>query len=314
MSQILLIHRGGLGDFLMAWPSLLSIREHRCAERVFWGGPSSRMLWLRPLGMEPCPQAMRRGVEALFGREDWPEELEGVQIYWFVLGSRPPVPEHPQLKVLYGLPCPDTVTMVSPREAYAGQLRSLGINDNPAWLEIWRGHFGVPEKRRGAEYGEVLLLPGAGHPAKQWPLVQFFELAAWLQRQGHKVRFILGPAERERGMTVQDFPTVFPDSLDMLQDVLQGARLVVGNDSGPMHLAGMLGVPGLALFGPASEAQWRPQGLQTIALDLICRPCTQTGRIHCPDARCLREIPQAMVREIASKLLAACFCKGDRGA
>lgn len=286
----------------MAWPSLLRIREYFSGQRVFWGGPSSRLHWLLPLGIEPSPPELRRGVDTLFVRDRWPEELEGVRVFWFALDTPPPVPASSCVHVLFGIDhCKEG--KISPRDAYARQLNTMEIPDEPAWLSIWRKHFGVMDRHRRCQ-GEVLLFPGAGHPAKQWPLVQFFELAGWLQRIGHAVRFVLGPVEQERRVDIPGFSASFPGSLENLQEVLQSARFVVGNDSGPMHLAGMMGVPGLALFGPASDAQWGPIGLRTIALDLACRPCTQTGRISCSEARCLREMPQAMVREEVGKLLA----------
>ncbi|WP_153307000.1 glycosyltransferase family 9 protein [Desulfonatronum thioautotrophicum] len=287
----------------MAWPSLLRIREYFSGQRVFWGGPSSRLHWLLPWGIEPIAPELRRGVDSLFALDRWPDELEGIRVFWFALDAPPPVPASPRLHVLYGIGH-SKEGKTSPRDAYARQLNTLGIPGEPTWLSIWREHFGVMDRPRSHGASEVLLFPGAGHPAKQWPLVQFFELAEWLQRRGQAVRFVLGPVEQERGVEVPGFPVSLPDSLEKLQDVLRNACFVVGNDSGPMHLAGMMGVPGLALFGPASEAQWGPIGLRTIALDLACRPCTQTGRMNCSDARCLREMPQAMVREEVEKFLA----------
>ena len=305
MSSILLVHRGALGDFLMAWPSMLAIREGFADQAVFWAGSSSRLPWLRPLGVEPCSLEMRRGMDALFLREQWPLELADARVFWFVLDTDPPVPAHARLHVLRGIVGSGSVPTTSPRDAYAQGLRELGIGWNPDWPAVWRGFIGAWGSGQGRTGdAEILLFPGAGHPAKQWPLVQFFELARWLQGQGRSVRFVLGPAERDRGMDIWDYPVSCPDSLDVLQKLLLSARLVVGNDSGPMHLAGMLGVPGLALFGPALEEQWGPLGLRTTGLDLACRPCTRVGRISCADPRCMREIPQNMIRRELAALLA----------
>lgn len=303
MSSILLLHRGALGDFLMAWPSLLLIREHYADRAVFWAGSASRLLWLRPLGVEPGPPRMLRGVDALFSQELRPMELDDVTLFWFVLDIPPPIPMHPGVHVLHGLPCPPDGVLMPPRQRYARSLRKLGIKGTTQWLAAWRKHCGAAPNRKVREGGEVLLLPGAGHSAKQWPSVQFLELARWLQGQGHRVRFVLGPVERDQGMGFPGYPVSCPDLLEDLQELLLDARLVVGNDSGPLHLAGLLGVPGLALFGPASEAQWAPTGLRIIALDLPCRPCTQTGQISCTDPRCLREIPQDLVRSEVDGLL-----------
>lgn len=289
----------------MAWPSMLALCGHFADRRVFWAGAGDRMPWLRPLGVQPCSPEMRRGLDALFLREQWPMELGSTWIFWFVLDSPPPVPAHSRLHVLRGVSEFGSGSTLSPREAYARGLRDLGISWNPGWPDVWRELFGSWKNRQErAEDREILLFPGAGHPAKQWLLVQFFELARWLQGQGRSVRFVLGPAERDRGMEIAEFSVSCPDSLEVLRGLLLNARLVVGNDSGPMHLAGMLGVPGLALFGPASEEQWGPLGLRSIGLDPACRPCTRTGRIACDDPRCMLEISQDMVRREVSALLA----------
>ena len=41
---------------------------------------------------------------------------------------------------------------------------------------------------------------------------------------------------------------------------LRTASLFVGNDSGPSHLAGIMGLPTIALFGPTDPAVWKPLG------------------------------------------------------
>lgn len=306
-ADIVLIHRGGLGDFLMAWPAMWNIRTRFLERRIFWHGSESRLHWLRPLGVEPCPPEMRRLVDSLFQRVQWPEQFGDTRIFWFVLNTRPPVPEHPNLHVVPGFArepgCPGSDNrLVPPRDVHARHLKSLGLGWNPDWPAAWRGFFGrssVPETPPG---NRVLLFPGAGHVAKQWPMVQFLELARWLIREGREAHFVLGPAELERGMAVGNCPVISPNSLLELQEVLQSADVVVGNDSGPMHLAGMLGVPGVALFGPASEQQWGPLGLRTVGLDLPCRPCTQTGRISCENPACMTDIPQDMVRRAIETL------------
>ena len=297
---ILLIHRGGLGDFLMAWPAMRSIRARFTNSRFFWIGPQSRLLWLRPFGVQPCPPDLQRIFDSLFGLDTWPEEFGETRLFWFVLDARPPVPEHKNLYVLRGL-LPEHgarkvgQNLIPPRDVYLRCLGDLGVDVQSDWRRAWRELFG---RRTGhsTSNNPILLFPGAGHVAKQWPLVQFFELARWLEEQGRAVRFVLGPAESERGMEVGSKSVTRPDSLEELQNLIQQAELVAGNDCGPMHLAGMLGVPGVVLFGPASEKQWAPLGLRAVGLDLSCRPCTRTGRITCAHAACMQGITQDMVR------------------
>jgi len=302
--DIVIIHRGGLGDFLMAWPAMHGICEHFSKSDRFWIGPLNRLPWLKPLGLQICPREMQLAFDALFASRSRLQALAGTKIFWFVLEKHPPVEKHPNLFFLQGL---HHSAMVPVRQMYAKELLRQGIFFDPGWLAAWRTHFGKGARANCAQTNgprkTALLFPGAGHSAKQWPLVQFFELAGWLEKQGVTVRFVLGPAEVEQGMRICDFPVERPQCPGDLTDLLRGADMVAGNDSGPMHLAGMSGVPGVVLFGPASKRQWAPVGLRAVGSDTPCRPCTANGRIHCDDPRCMAAIGQDVVRRELAALL-----------
>ncbi len=104
-------------------------------------------------------------------------------------------------------------------------------------------------------------------------------------------------------MRITEFPCCFPRTLSELQAHLQRADLVVGNDSGPMHLAGCLGLEGAVLFGPASPAQWAPPDLSIITTPASCAPCTQDGQINCPNAVCMQQIDVQQVKAVIKNLL-----------
>jgi len=120
--------------------------------------------------------------------------------------------------------------------------------------------------RRTAAGGPVVLHPGSGALVKCWPPARFAALADALLAEGHAVQVVLGQAERERWREGElrrwraAYDVRQPASLGALADVIEGAALFVGNDSGPTHLAAARGVPTVALFGPTSPARWRPQG------------------------------------------------------
>lgn len=151
-----------------------------------------------------------------------------------------------------------------------------------AWPETWRALFGGWE---GADSRTVALVPGAGHRFKQWPPERFAALAAWLERRGYSVLYLLGPAELERGLDtdmltagVAGAAIATPADHGELADILRRARLVVGNDSGPLHLAALHGAPVLALFGPAPDTAWSPHGATVLRSPLPCAPCSPTLR------------------------------------
>src|SRR5690606_28215158 len=111
----------------------------------------------------------------------------------------------------------------------------------------------------------IVVHPGSGSLAKCWPLERHAELIRRLRGAGRKVKVIAGEAERERlgDAAIEQLgadETVWPATLVELHQHLLSAGAYVGNDSGPTHLAGIIGVPTVALFGPTDPRVWCPVG------------------------------------------------------
>jgi heptosyltransferase II len=137
----------------------------------------------------------------------------------------------------------------------------------------------------GADY--VVFCPGAEYgPAKRWPY--FAELA---QKLSLPVVVLGSPKDLEAAQGIKGTNLVGKTTLDEAIDLIAGARSVVSNDSGLMHVAAALGRPLVALFGSSSPAHTPPQAGATrvIWLGIECSPCFQ--RV-CPlgHFRCMREI------------------------
>jgi ADP-heptose:LPS heptosyltransferase len=108
---------------------------------------------------------------------------------------------------------------------------------------------------------DVIIHPGSGSPNKNWPIENFAEVAAQLQRGYRRVTWCLGPAEVERVRLPKLIgDPLYCESLVELAGRLATARLYIGNDSGITHLAATLGVPTIAIFGPTDPAVWAPRG------------------------------------------------------
>lgn len=104
----------------------------------------------------------------------------------------------------------------------------------------------------------IALIPGssAQHKEKRWPY--YAELSFKLVQLGYDVVNILGPDEQEMAEDLAGFtPAKDHDMLDWfeLATILNNAHFVIGNDTGPSHIASCLGRPGLALFGPTTSVQ-----------------------------------------------------------
>ena len=102
---------------------------------------------------------------------------------------------------------------------------------------------------------------------KCWPVERFIELGTKLKSTGNAVRFVIGEVEREQfgQVGIRALGSVCevsqPASLVELWKLIGSAKAFIGNDSGPTHLAGIMGVPTVAIFGPGSSVKsWKPLG------------------------------------------------------
>lgn len=119
---------------------------------------------------------------------------------------------------------------------------------------------------RGLGAGEfIVLLPSSRGRKKRWPAALFGDLLGELRRAtGRPIVVAGGPEEASLLATVaraSDSGIVYaaPPISDLARLVAR-ARLVVGNDTGPLHLAAAAGVPTLGLFGPTSGIRNGPYG------------------------------------------------------
>ncbi|MFP5257802.1 MAG: glycosyltransferase family 9 protein [Acidobacteriota bacterium] len=263
--KIVLEHAGALGDFFLAWPVFLSLRRHFSGVPAHFAVRPSLAGYLAPLA-SPCPPELRRGLDARFAGTCWPGVLQNVLVARPGLAVRPDMADTPQFLFLQGV---TPGRRAAPRRLYREALAACGIAFADDYREMFQSFFG----RHAPEGDTVLLVPGAGHPDKAWPVDRLEALAAVLGANGLRPVFLLGPAERERGLTLSGGEIIAPDSVEALSAVLCAARCVIGPDCGPLHLAGLHGVPGLALFGPTAPDQWGPQGFPCVTADLPCSPC-----------------------------------------
>ena len=126
---------------------------------------------------------------------------------------------------------------------YLGQVRSIApcVSD------------GIPRIECPAVRATFAVIhPFSGSVRKRWPLDRFQALAQRLERE-MPVEWCAGPEEELR--SAHRFADLFE-----LACWLASARVYIGNDSGPTHLAAAVGTPVVALFGPSNPAVWAPRG------------------------------------------------------
>ncbi len=157
----------------------------------------------------------------------------------------------------------------------------------------------------------VILHPGTSDfmPHKRWPQEAWIQLGDGLvRRSGARVLLSWGPGEEatarsvQRGMT--ETAELLPDtpSVKSLGAALTLADLVVGGDTGPVHLAVLQGIATVALLGPGDPRHYYPYGHADRAFyrRTACSPCRFRA---CPSLDCMRGIEVAPVLEKCVQIL-----------
>jgi heptosyltransferase-2 len=142
-------------------------------------------------------------------------------------------------------------------------------------------------KKFGIAGDYAVLCPGAEYgPAKRWPY--FKELAA---RLNLPVVLLGSASDLSSAESIPGKNLVGKTTLDEAIDLVAGARYVISNDSGLMHVAAALGTPQVALFGSSSPEHTPPrsQAARVVWLKPDCSPCFAR---ECPlgHFRCMREL------------------------
>jgi heptosyltransferase I len=152
----------------------------------------------------------------------------------------------------------------------------------------------------------AVIVPGARWDTKIWPAERFGKLASMLpmksvviggvadiQIADTVVAYSQGKAITLAGMT----------TLGELIAIMRDARMVISNDSGPMHIAAAFNVPVVALFGPTSPSRTGPYGKGhcIIRSAIPCSPCYKK---RCDDLKCMEEITVVNVFKKMDNLIA----------
>jgi lipopolysaccharide heptosyltransferase II len=157
----------------------------------------------------------------------------------------------------------------------------------------------------------IVLCPAGNWPPKRWPAENFARLGDELAEK-HGAKIVLSAAGKDLKLieeikSVMAAPAVIASGktdLKQLGALLERARLVVANDTGPMHMAVAVGTDTIALFGPTSARLTGPHGngrFRVISRNESCDvPCYD---VTCTDNACMSAIRVEDVLGEAEKML-----------
>lgn len=328
--NILIIHQGALGDFILSLPAIGAIRHsHPGSSIEIWGYTGILRLVERRFYADAVASIHREGMAHLyrehasapdalleqFRRFDLVVLFGGEQHGTFIHNLH----QH-GIRAAYRISTfPEAGGDTHVIDHQLSQLSSLGIQTAGTLPALFPGR----EDERYAQqcFDAHAIAPdaftvamhiGSGSRKKVWPPGHFVRLAEKLvTRKSARVVVVTGPADKE---VVREYRShVMSDSSSMLHShplpelaaILKRCSVFVGNDSGITHLAAAAGVPVVALFGPTDPRVWGPRGKHVVLLrgNAECAPCSREEMQDCTYQRCMEEIS---VEEVYAAVVRRC--------
>ncbi len=144
-------------------------------------------------------------------------------------------------------------------------------------------------RQLGVESGFAIINPGAGWPSKLWPTDRFAAVAAHLFRKHQLPTLVVwaGKSEREMADAIvnhsEGAARLAPDTtLVELAALARRARLFIGSDTGPLHLAAAVDTPCVGLYGPWPAKRHGPYGSKNVSLQKAFYEGPTKGRRSAP--------------------------------
>jgi heptosyltransferase-2 len=328
--KILIVRLSSLGDIVLTEPVVRALHRHY---------PEAEIHYLAKAGFAPILASIP-GIDRVWAwsaddkaiRKPLREERYDLLID---LSAKPRSQQiarivHPKQKVVY-----DKLhftrwlitkrltkkTIDSTVDLYFSALRKLGINESFGNPQL------VPDPAREAEIDAILgearlpldktlvgIFPGAAHPTKRWPVAYWRHTMEIVPTAWNLHYVLLGsPGDSEDANAIA---TGFANVTNLcgrfdtgqLPGIVNRMRIVLSNDSGPMHIAAALGKPQVAIFGSTHrKLGFRPLNPKAIVLesDVPCRPCHLHGRDSCPKGhlKCLLQVTPPHLKKTLKSML-----------
>jgi len=157
---------------------------------------------------------------------------------------------------------------------------------------------------------KVVIHLGAGNRFRDWGMENFSALISSLSARRIPV-FLIGhnDEEKQRAANLSKMPHAFDFSgmlaVRELLQLIAGAAVYLGADSGPLHLASLTATPLVSFFGPnlpQISGPWRKENVEIMQLDMPCRPCSQR-KCKYATIPCMRNIAVEKVSDALDKFL-----------
>jgi ADP-heptose:LPS heptosyltransferase len=226
------------------------------------------------------------------------------------VGRRIGLEQYQYSKLYHGLvPSPDPALHTV--EATMSIFRWLGLGQEkspPLRYEVHaREAARIRQTLKGRPY--VVVHPGALMSTKRWEASRFAAVARKFHEKNLRVVVTCGAGEEAfAGRVAKDLAestVLLGLTIPELAELIRNARLYLGNDSGPMHLAAAVGTPVVAAWGSSDSRRWRPWGVEhrVVQNPFECNPCPGYRCLVADSPLCIESVTVEQVSEAATALL-----------
>jgi len=221
--------------------------------------------------------------------------------------------EHYRGSKLYHGRVPAPNSLVHTVESTMEMLHWLGLSRGSVPALRYEPHAAeaarIKEKLKDRPY--VVIHPGSIMATKRWEPSKFSEVARGLAARGLTVVVTSGPGEEafagQAARDVDGIVVLLGLTIPELAELIRGARMYIGNDSGPMHLAAAVGTPTVAVWGSSDSRRWRPWTVEhrVVQNPFECNPCPGYRCLVAASPLCIESVTVEQVNAAVAELLGA---------
>jgi ADP-heptose:LPS heptosyltransferase len=157
----------------------------------------------------------------------------------------------------------------------------------------------------------AVIHPSSVMATKRWEPSRFAAVARELAARDLTIVVTAGPREESHALEVaqqiEGTVILLGLSIPELAELIRGARVYIGNDSGPMHLAAAVGTPTVAVWGSSDSRRWRPWEVEhrVVQNPFECNPCPGYRCLVAKTPLCIESVTEEQVNDAVDDLLGA---------
>jgi ADP-heptose:LPS heptosyltransferase len=307
-----------MGDCLLLTGPVRALKEEFAGFRIavlvearfatcFDGNPDIHEILIARGKWTTAASLMTRRFNAIVNLHGGPTSLAYSCFAW---GKRIGAEHYRASKLYHGL-VPAPVSLAHTVESIMAQLQWLGVRRERAPELRYEPHPAeaarIQERLKGRPY--VVIHPAALMGTKRWDAQRFGEVARTLASRGFTIVVTSGPGEElfasQVAREVEGVVILLGLTIPELAELIRGARLYIGNDAGPMHLAAAVGTPVVAVWGSSDSRRWRPWAVEhrVVQNPFECNPCPGYRCLVAPSPLCIESVSVEQVNAAVGELL-----------